>query len=410
MKSRLLILSLVIPVISFSQKKLIANTYKLIQLDSSITTYDSTSYIYMDWQGSIASYKPEIIPDSKEFIQPHFNHWTFIPKPIPCNLEKRYSLLPFQLQNVATKTINNDRVIESNSDNSILIKYDYNNEGQLIKHYKQGLFSGNWQTTDSTTFNYDSLGNRILVRDYSFNSGIADLYSIDSSFFNPGTNQLIKGIGYTYLDTNIFINSETVAYSGTQINHVDQFSFDPTQSQFVWTSRETFDYLGSDLVSANYFFVNNNIQDSIENGSYHYYYDTQSKLITTTLYIQGEIQDSIIYEYESPEFISKSTRYIRHLNGTSFFRAEECEYFYQNTLDLDRIETVQLVISPNPTSDYLEIQTSENLKKVEVYNTSGQLLIRQNMAKIDVRNLPNGTYVLKGSTDKGSFSETIIKR
>ena len=56
---------------------------------------------------------------------------------------------------------------------------------------------------------------------------------------------------------------------------------------------------------------------------------------------------------------------------------------------------------PNPTKDFLHF--SEFLKEIKVYDLSGKLIKTQpnSTEKLDVNDLPKGTYILSGTTDSG---------
>ena len=61
-----------------------------------------------------------------------------------------------------------------------------------------------------------------------------------------------------------------------------------------------------------------------------------------------------------------------------------------------------LLIFPNPASDYVNVNATVNLQNIEIYSIDGQLLISEivdtNNVKIDVSNLPSGTYIIRSST------------
>ena len=53
-------------------------------------------------------------------------------------------------------------------------------------------------------------------------------------------------------------------------------------------------------------------------------------------------------------------------------------------------------IYPNPAGDFINIDTKIDITKVEVYNFSGKnFRVNYIDKKIDVRNLPDGNYILR---------------
>ena len=69
-----------------------------------------------------------------------------------------------------------------------------------------------------------------------------------------------------------------------------------------------------------------------------------------------------------------------------------------------------LFIYPNPANDYVNVNATVNLQNIEIYSIDGQLLISEivdtNNVKIDVSNLPSGTYILRAANQ----SALLIKR
>ena len=76
-----------------------------------------------------------------------------------------------------------------------------------------------------------------------------------------------------------------------------------------------------------------------------------------------------------------------------------------NSFDLFRIY-------PNPTGDYINIQTNEKISSVSIYNMSGQKIIytEKNIKKIDVQNITNGIYFIEIKTNDKILSTKFIKK
>lgn len=78
--------------------------------------------------------------------------------------------------------------------------------------------------------------------------------------------------------------------------------------------------------------------------------------------------------------------------------------------------TAEFKIYPNPVISeilYLESVSGRNIVNVELFNTSGQLVLNREFlnegkTQINVSDFSGGQYVLKVDTDKGSFSKKII--
>ncbi len=84
-------------------------------------------------------------------------------------------------------------------------------------------------------------------------------------------------------------------------------------------------------------------------------------------------------------------------------------YITSNSIDK------HFTLYPNPTTNILNIETNESIKKefIKVYNLTGQLVININKAEnisfIDVSNLISGNYFMVIQTDKGIYKSKFIK-
>ncbi|MDF1672354.1 MAG: T9SS type A sorting domain-containing protein, partial [Vicingaceae bacterium] len=84
-------------------------------------------------------------------------------------------------------------------------------------------------------------------------------------------------------------------------------------------------------------------------------------------------------------------------------RAEYEFYIYSPATRIDNIAdfTTDLRIYPNPTKGILTINSEEVLGKIELYNIYGSLIssreVTKNSYKLDLSNLAEGIYILKGN-------------
>ncbi len=68
----------------------------------------------------------------------------------------------------------------------------------------------------------------------------------------------------------------------------------------------------------------------------------------------------------------------------------------------------EIRIFPNPTKNFLNF--SENLKEITIYDLSGKSILKGKGIQINVSNIPNGTYLLKGKNNSGkTISQKFIK-
>lgn len=76
---------------------------------------------------------------------------------------------------------------------------------------------------------------------------------------------------------------------------------------------------------------------------------------------------------------------------------------------------LEVAVCPNPTSDYANIELPSDMKVwvVEIINMQGHIVKKQKIANvqslIDVRDLPNGVYIIRIHTDNGSIVNKFVK-
>ena len=92
---------------------------------------------------------------------------------------------------------------------------------------------------------------------------------------------------------------------------------------------------------------------------------------------------------------------------------DEYFYYYSSTVgtDNERIVMTPITVSPNPTSDYINIEVDDEISSVSIMSLNGQLISQQTSTSkaVDVRNLVNGQYTVIVELENGShvFSQFV---
>ncbi|MBO7490185.1 MAG: choice-of-anchor J domain-containing protein [Bacteroidales bacterium] len=76
---------------------------------------------------------------------------------------------------------------------------------------------------------------------------------------------------------------------------------------------------------------------------------------------------------------------------------------------LDNAEEINLSVYPNPTTGIVTVD-GEGIKNVEVMDMSGRMVMNTNNRTVDMTNLSNGIYMMRISTEKGTFTQKIVKK
>ena len=73
----------------------------------------------------------------------------------------------------------------------------------------------------------------------------------------------------------------------------------------------------------------------------------------------------------------------------------------------------EISIYPNPVNNELNIKTAHQPENIRIYSLDGKLLAEKankDLNKVDVKNLPSGTYLLKVNTKQGEHQVKFIKK
>lgn len=144
------------------------------------------------------------------------------------------------------------------------------------------------------------------------------------------------------------------------------------------------------------------------------WYNTQSQCgINNKLTKKGAVTAETILPSSTP-LVDGMTYYASQtINGVeSSYRLPVT--VYSKTLGVNKNELANVITYPNPVKDFYNISNTEEINKVQVYNTTGQLLLDNdynvNNIKIDFTSLNPGLYFVKiYSEDKFAIIKTIKK-
>ena len=83
--------------------------------------------------------------------------------------------------------------------------------------------------------------------------------------------------------------------------------------------------------------------------------------------------------------------------------------FNFSTLAVDNPELIEFSIYPNPTSDYITIQSAKDVDNIEIYDLLGKFVLSSSKKHIDVKDLSSGAYLVKVKIDNKTTTKKIIK-
>lgn len=74
------------------------------------------------------------------------------------------------------------------------------------------------------------------------------------------------------------------------------------------------------------------------------------------------------------------------------------------------VNNTEVLVYPNPTSDFLHIKSNDKVNAVKVYDMTGKLLLTDSKDVVSVSQLQAGNYIVTVETVKGTHTEKFIKK
>ena len=103
-------------------------------------------------------------------------------------------------------------------------------------------------------------------------------------------------------------------------------------------------------------------------------------------------------------------------------RQEGTIYYRLKTIDLDgafeysrvrtvefKVEEAKLIAYPNPTQDFVDIESEEGIVSIEVYNNQGKQVAATQTSRVDLKDYPSGVYRVKVDTGSRVKYLSVIK-
>lgn len=117
------------------------------------------------------------------------------------------------------------------------------------------------------------------------------------------------------------------------------------------------------------------------------------------------------YDADNLTFVAFVTRHNSDICNRDVLNANKVKIADFATLSIDDNHTGSVKIYPNPATDFLYLETAENILKIEILNLEGQLIRVMESADdiVPVNNLSNGIYFLRCTTDKGVVTKKFVK-
>ena len=122
---------------------------------------------------------------------------------------------------------------------------------------------------------------------------------------------------------------------------------------------------------------------------------------------EWQFNDGVVGE----DYICSLWYYNARIGGVSQLVNEILHFTLSEETALDRIETVQASLYPNPTDEFINITTTHDINNVTIYSLQGCVIsnIRGcgTSMTIDVKDLSQGTYIVIVETKENNITKKI---
>ncbi len=99
-------------------------------------------------------------------------------------------------------------------------------------------------------------------------------------------------------------------------------------------------------------------------------------------------------------------------DNPNWCKDEAAIYSEDCSLSIDDNLQPQVMVYPNPTKDYLYIESSNTINSIKVFDVLGKLVFQENnqVNQIDISSLDNGLFFIKIETDQGVSTQKVLKQ
>ena len=306
------------------------------------------------------------------------------------------------------------------------IEYTYDSNGNLSQeiHYNWNLH--NWEQYNKGEYIYDTDERRIKDIYYSWDSGHW-IISMEIEY-NYNNDKLIQKVllinfwdnykmDYSYdtignlTQTISYVSSNPWAIMGKTEYTYDEYG-NPSQSIYYGWNETLSQWYNSEKVEYSY---NNSCSSS--DLVLPYFYDNEEYSI---VYLHQMLPQNMFYigldvkirDMFFRHMMTNSLEYDWNSDLSTWELTQTYDYSYSESeiLSISNVTPEQIKIYPNPVTEYLNIQLTNELRleSIKLFNALGQLIKDSSKSSIDVSNLNKGLYYARIETNKGKATKKVI--
>ncbi len=307
--------------------------------------------------------------------------------------------------------------------------YTYNGSNKVTVEIYQSYNSstGMYENLERTVYTYNGNDDLSLIESYTWDTG-AWVAESRSTISYSGTT-LTGGFSEDY-DGSVWTNTfqSTISYNGNgTIDEIIEEEWNG--STWVLEGRDSFTYDGNNRIASVKYDIRNGMAWE-EAFTTTYAVDGNGNRIseTDTFVGGGGGDETITYAYDMTalmsgfdnpfadkyglEYLYEDYPYFNKILSETSTNNYRTTYDYNNVLSLNKAlkKEISMDIYPNPSTDFVNIKSSEAIRKIDVFDATGSKILTTSDLMIDVSNLSKGLYLMSIKLDSGGIvSKKIIK-
>jgi YD repeat-containing protein len=384
-----------------AQQKLIGLTSKEFDELGTLDYNDSIAYSYNSWEGSLTSNEPEF-----KFNSPVFDYGYELPR-IKCDEENAYVGTPLLFDYTRQNTILNGLITDSEVTQSERQEYAYDGSGNLtkIEYYFWNLTQ--FDLYGETVYEYDS-NNNLLVEAYVSDPVANPVVETVDSMFYDASNNITRAISYIWDGSLLNAQSESfITYTGNEISNLKLYEV--TTSQLEWTYDIYYTYSGGTPSLIEAYPVTGGVPSTTVEVEIDYTLNSDGQLSLYQIYFGGDLFVQQDYTYDAEGFVVKIESSDLDFSTSTLYLSGVQDFYYQSTADVSELPTIKTTVYPNPSNDFITIDSDAQIDRVSILGANGKVMIEQKGNNVNVSKLTAGIYIVNVMTSEGAVQTHFVK-
>ena len=277
-------------------------------------------------------------------------------------------------------------------------EYSYNAQGLVAEETEYDRHGDSWDPEYKTNYEYDSQGLLTVAIEKEYDEGNWINYKKMEYSYTAG--KLTKVLEYSWgWDGDEWWESDSEVYSydqaGNCISLLLTYRYPNTDWKNLTKYEYEYDNHGNCLKETNYEYSDS--KGWTLNEVLEYTYDATTPSSSIAGY--DEIFENLVIEMKSKLLKVVDKTY----DDGQLDETITSILYYSKGSQVADLQTVTLIVSPNPASTFLSIQ-AENLRQVEIFSMDGKMVIclENGFESVNVSTLATGNYLLKATKNDGN--------